>query len=289
MILDWQKHGGSVRQFMDFYQLKNQSPGEKFLIKILESFANLPYENISKIIKWNEKFEENHLRLPDEVISEHVDFHFGGTCFSLTFYLQTILSQNGFSCYPVTADMRAGKNIHCALIVILNNQKYLVDPGYLLNRPMLIDHSKLRLYRSEQSGVELQFDSQDNTFSLFTFNHEGKKWRYSFADVPVSPEKFLKYWKESFHRNSMHGICLTKVKKDGLIYIHKNFMRETDLSGKKNYNIRTNYHETIQTIFGIKQELVEKALASLDENMKRVRDLGLFVEKQTANYAKYRE
>ena len=91
MILDWQKHDDSVRQFMNFYQLKNQSAGENFLVKILENFANLPYENISKIIKWNENFKENHLRLPEEVISEHVDFNFGGTCFSLTFYLQTIL------------------------------------------------------------------------------------------------------------------------------------------------------------------------------------------------------
>lgn len=278
MTLDWQKHSDSVRHFMDFYQLNVQNPGEKFLLKILQSFANLPYENISKIIKWNEYFEENHLRLPEEVISEHVNFHFGGTCFSLTFYLQTILSQNGFSCYPVTADMRAGKNIHCALIVLLNNHRYLVDPGYLLNRPMLIDQTKPRMFRADQAGVELQFDLKANTLSLFTFNHEGKKWRYRFADEPATPEKFLQHWQESFHRNSMHGICLTKVKKDGLIYIHKNFMRETDHYGKKNFNIRKNYHGTIQTIFGIKQELVEKALAALDENMKRERNLGLFVQ-----------
>jgi arylamine N-acetyltransferase len=276
-MLDFTLYGDSVRQFMDRYKIPLKRPDETFLARILESFTNLPYENISKIIKWNEQFnQDNRCRFPDEVISEHINYNLGGTCFSLTFFLQTILSTNGFVCYPVTATMRAGENIHCALIVLMNNKKYLVDPGYLLHRPMLIDPNHPRQYRTEHTGVELRFDKQSNRYHLYTFNYNEAKWRYSFIDKPASPEKFLNHWEESFHRNSMHGLCLTKIKKDGLIYIHKNFMRQSDMNGKKNYNIRQNYHETIHSIFCLDKDLVDRALAALQGNMKRERELGLF-------------
>ena len=262
---------------MNFYKISSKLPSLDFLSIILENFSNIPYENISKIIKWNESFEQdNHFRLPDQVISDHIDLNLGGTCFSLTFSLQTILIQNRFFCYPVSADMLAGKNIHCALVVVLENKKYLVDPGYLLNRPKQIDPNNPRFYNTDQTGVELQFHKRQNRYHLSTFTQHEKKWRYSFRDLPVAPEKFLKYWQESFCRNSMHGICLTKVSREGLIYIHKNFMRKTNFAGKQNFNIRNNYHETIKSIFGIKQEVVEQALVALEENLKRERDLGLF-------------
>ena len=262
---------------MEFYRIRSKSAKMDFLLNILENFSNIPYENISKIIKWNESFDQkNSFRLPEEIISEHIELKLGGTCFSLTFYLQTILSQNGFRCYTVSADMKAGKNIHCALVVILDKQKYLVDPGYLLNQPKQIDPNNPRLYNTEQTGVELQFDKRQNRYHLFTFSQNEKKWRYSFEDKPVIPENFIIHWQESFVRNSMHGLCLIKVNEDGLIYIHKNFMRETNFTGKKNYNIRQNYHETIKSIFGIKQELVEQAHAALEGNLQRERDLGLF-------------
>jgi arylamine N-acetyltransferase len=271
-MLDVTLYSDSIRLFMDFYNIPRQRPGELLLGKLLESFTNLPYENISKIIKWNEHFDqENFFRFPEEVMTDHIDYHLGGTCFSLTFFLQTILIQNGFQCYPVTADMRAGKNIHCALIVLMAGNKYLVDPGYLLNKPMLIDPRKTRQYRTEHTGIELLYDFSHRRYHLYTFIHEEIKWRYSFEDKPAPPEKFLHHWQESFYRNSMHGLCLTKIKKDGLIYIHKNFMRETNLQGKKNYNIRQQYHDTIHSIFGIDQQLIEQALTALDENMKRER------------------
>lgn len=281
MIPDYNEHGDSVRQFADYFKLKSQRPGEAFLSAILAHFSRIPYENISKIIKWHEHFDDkNQFRMPEEVMADHARWQLGGTCFSLTFFLQTLLCHNGFKCYPVTADMRAGQNIHSALIVSMQQKKYLVDPGYLLNRPMLMDPQQPRMYRTEHTGIELQFDSATRRFHLFTFDRHGSKWRYSFMDVPVTPKKFLHHWQESFHRNSMHGISLTKIQQDGLIYIHKNFMRKTNPAGKENFNIRQNYHETIHSVFGIKPEIVEQALYALDNNLRRERELGLFVKEK---------
>jgi arylamine N-acetyltransferase len=251
------------------------------LIEILSHFSHLPYENISKIIKYRNHFDETtKIRLPYEVMDNHAEHHLGGTCFSLTFLLQMILTHFGYASYPVSADMRWGKHVHCALLVTINRIKYLVDPGYLLNQPMEINKDHNRLYKTPFSGVELNFRKESETYELYTFDRKQRKWRYRFQDRPVSNEDFLKIWLDSFAWNSMHGLCLTKVQKDRMVYIHKTFMRETDFESKRNVNIKNNYHETIFQIFGIGQSLVEQALAAIEFNMTREIEMGIWTPKK---------
>ncbi len=272
-----ENHIDSVKYFNDYFKLNVTRPDVTSLQAILEKFSALPYENISKIIKLSQTWDKKEkIRLPDEVMDQHANFLLGGTCFSLTFFLETILMFHGYSCYPVTADMKAGRNIHCAIIVTMNHRKYLVDPGYLLNTPMEINPEKPRIYRTPHTGVELVFNPQLQQYQLFTFNKENLTWRYNFIDRTCPPDDFLMHWEASFTRPAMHGICLTKIQKDGYIFIHKNFMRETTHSSKKNYNIKQNYHSTIHNIFGIDKQLIERAQAALDKNLEMERELGIF-------------
>ena len=130
------------------------------------------------------------------------------------------------------------------------------------------------------SGVDLDFQKESETYELYTFNQTERKWRYRFQDQPVSDEDFLKHWLKSFAWNSMHGLCLTKVEKDRMIYIHKTFMRETAFEEKKNMNIKNNYHATISQIFGIDSQLVEEALSAIKYNMEREREMGIWIPKK---------
>lgn len=274
LFLDPAQHDEGVQLFLQHYAISpRRRANMEVLQEILAGFANLPYENLSKIIKFNRSGENGaqRLRLPEEVIEDHLRWRLGGTCFSLTFYLQAILLHHGYACYAVMGDMRAGRNIHCAMVVILDGVKHLVDPGYLLRQPMALDPAKPRLYHTEFTGVELRFDPLNEAYDVFTFNRQEMKWRYRFADRPTPPEEFLAHWQASFHRNSMHGLCLTRATEDELIFIHKDFMRITSLEGKRNVPIKRNYHETIQQLFGIAPEYVEHALAALRENMARER------------------
>ncbi len=280
--LDPLKHTDSVEEFLDYFHLPHKNPDLVFLQEILQHFAQIPYENISKIIKLNQNWDSDltRIRFPEEVIENHISSKLGGTCFSLTFFLQSILAQNGFTCYPVMADMRAGANSHCCLIVIVGSVKYLVDPGYLLTQPMEINPQNPKLFRNAFSGVELRFDGTTATYNLFTFNKNDSRWRYRFQDRSVSSEEFLQHWLASFGWNSMHGICLTKVMKDGMLYIRKDFMRETTFSERKNFNIKRNYHAAIQENFGIDKQLVEQAQTALRENLEWKKELGLWIQRK---------
>jgi len=269
-VLDAARHDEAVRLFRRQYNIFSvHQPDETLLKKILAGFSNLPYENLSKIIKFHRHGaqETERLRLPEEVIEDHLRSHLGGTCFSLTFFLQAIFLHHGFPCYIVMGDMRAGKNIHCAMIVMLEGVKYLVDPGYLLRQPLALDPSRPRLYHTEFTGVELRFNPAHEAYEVFTFNRQEIKWRYRFADRPTPPEEFLQHWQASFHRNSMHALCLTRATAEESIYIRKDFMRITNLEGKRNVSIKGKYHERIQQAFGIAPEYVEQALSALRENL----------------------
>ncbi|MEK7728015.1 MAG: arylamine N-acetyltransferase [candidate division KSB1 bacterium] len=270
--LDPFQHGEGVRHFLKKFQLTSQPPSLSLLQQIIAAFSNLPYENLSKIIKFN-RYGENaraRLRLPEEVFEDHVRLRTGGTCFSLTFFQQSILLQLGFAGYIIMGDMRAGENIHCAIVVLLDGVKYMLDPGYLLKRPMPFDPTKPRLYHNEYSGVELRFDIAAQSYDLFTFTRSAEKWRYRFVDRPTPLDEFLQHWQASFYRNGMHGLCLTRAQEDELIFVRQDFMRITSLAGKRNVNLKQNYHATIQEVFGITPEYVEHARAALSENLKRV-------------------
>lgn len=233
----------------------------------------IPYENLSKIIKFGREHQDvASLRMPDEVWEDFRQYRLGGTCFSLTFFLRSIVETLGFACYPVMAHMKAGPNHHCALVVDFKGAHYLLDPGYVLDVPMRIDGGQRRQYRSAHAGVELRNADTALQYHLYTFTHEKMQWRYTFADVQVSGADFLQHWLNSFSWNGMNGLCLTKSRQDSLIFIHKHFMRETGIAGsKKNYNLKQNREQMIKEIFGIPAEIVEAAEAAVQDRLRKLR------------------
>lgn len=280
MILDPTAHSAGVQAFMRAARISGGDPSLGLLHKLVEAFSRFPYENISKIIKLSQNLDKPYpIRLPEEVIENHLRDGLGGTCFSMSYTLQAILIQNGFECYPVMAHMRAGNNIHCALVVRVDGIKYLIDPGYLLGRPVELHHRRPAQFANEFSRVEVRFDPADQVYHLYTWTGPERKWRYRFVDRPTGPEEFLKHWQTSFHQNAMHGICLNKTTSRGLIYIRKTFMREITPQGRHNVNIKRSYHAAIEETFGISPDLVEQALAALEVNMAWERQHGFYAPK----------
>jgi arylamine N-acetyltransferase len=279
-MLDPRRHRDGVEAFMKAAGLKECSPEQEHLVRIVGAFSPFPYENISKIIKLSRHQDEPHpIRLPEEVIEDHLTAGLGGTCFSMTFTLQSILVQNGFDCYPVMADMRSGRNIHCALVALLGDVKYLLDPGYLLGRPVELHPDRPFSFWNEFARVELFHLPEDGAYHLYTFSGKERKWRYRFVDRPTGPDEFLTHWQASFHKNAMHGICLNRVTTKGLVDVRKRFMRQITPGGKRNVNIKRNYHAVIEETFGISRDVVDQALAALEANMAWERRHGLYTPK----------
>ncbi|MCK5146113.1 arylamine N-acetyltransferase [bacterium] len=246
------------------------------LAAILKAFSRFPYENLSKIIKYRNRNDHHlHIRMPDEVFADFDAYGLGGTCFSLTYTLLSILGAAGFDAYPVMADMRYGPNTHCALVLRWGGEKFLLDPGYLLVNPLRLNEHRLSQIQTSISTVELDYDKITDYYHLSTIQTGERKWRYKWRDIPAPSDVFYQHWLDSFTWNGMRGLCLNKITNDRMIYVHRDYLRETSPTGKRSKKIKTDYHNQIHQIFGIDAVIVEEALAAVNENLANKRETGL--------------
>ncbi len=234
-----------------------------FLRGLAREFSKLPYENLSKIVKVARVGSPHEaLRLPHEVLSEHFEYGFGGTCFSLTFLLERILRACGFKCYKVMADMRSGKNVHCLVIVEERDARFMIDPGYAIYELIELPRFGSTMVSCPHAIVEV-ISRGEEIYDVWTIDPSGRKWRYRFRDVPTSDRQFEGYWIASFSKPTLNNVCLTKLTPQGHIYIRKDFFKFTSLHSLTKKRLRDGLEEVISSEFGIDSRWVDLALGIL--------------------------
>jgi len=239
------------------------------LREIFRAFSHLPYENLSKILRLPEtgKVSPPLFRTPEEVLEGYLADRLGGTCFSLTQCLCSLLSWCGFEAHRVFGDMRHGRNIHCAVVVCLGKEKYLCDAGYLLPEPVLMTPGGKSVLKSALYTYLLEADSADSeAYNLYTSSHRDElKWRYRIRDRTASDREFEYRWRLTFKAPMMRQIVLTRSLEEGQVYIHQHHLRLNLPQGKRNLNIRSSMTEKIEELFGIHPAILEKALIRIEQ------------------------
>lgn len=260
----------AARLFLSRTEVRPGGRGLAFLRDLAVRFAEIPYENISKIIKSAASADAcDAMRLPTEVMTDHIERGFGGTCFSLTFLLERMLKALGFDCYKVMADMRSGRNVHCLVVVRENRTGHLIDPGYALYEVLeMPPHGTCRV-ECPHAVVEVE-RTENGTYSLWTRDPSGRKWRYRFRDEPVGDSEFERHWIASFGKPTLHNVCLTKMTSGGHIYLRKDFFKFTSQRGISKRRLKHDIETFIQQEFGIAGEWTEIAQDILRERRREV-------------------
>jgi len=268
---DTQRFSSAANSFLNHFGLPlkiNQTP--EALRALYRAFCNLPYENVSKIIRKYDSDPEQEtplLRTPEEVLEGYLAERLGGTCFSLTQCLASLLAYCGFNAWKVLGDMRHGPNIHCAVVVRLGRMEYLCDAGYLLPDPLpLLPRGKSILKGAIYTYLLEADRSSRDIFNLYTRSHAGEiKWRYRIRNRPMGEHEFEHYWRLTFKAPMNRQLILTRNLEGMQVYIHNHHLRLNLPEGKKNLNIRNQLAENIQELFGIAPQIVEQALRRLQE------------------------
>ena len=256
---------GAAGLFFGHFDIASGDPDLDMLKAVVSSYAEVPYENVTKIIrKFNEPDPNLRLRGPEEVIKGFVESHTGGTCFSLTWCLGSILSDAGYKCYPAMADMKR-RNIHCALVVRVGARKYLVDPGYLLGDPVELTGDSV-IIPTTFGKVELR-PRGAASYDLFTIAGGEKSWRYRLRTTPVSKSTFFRHWQASFSLPMMNSLQLTKLTDVGQLYLRDHHLRLRREDTKFTENIRADLEQRIEAEFGIPGDITAEA-RGLIERMK---------------------
>lgn len=237
----------------------DEGPSRGLLEAVVRDFSRLPYENISKIIKSADQGGPAYsFRLPLEVVTDHVQRGFGGTCFSLTFLLERMLKALGFDCHKVMAHMHMGENVHCLVVVNHGGSRLMIDPGYALYAVIELPTSGRSAVRCPHALVEIAVD-EAGSYNLWTIDAAGRKWRYRFVDVPAGDDEFERHWTRSFDMPALHNVCLGRITERGHLYLRKDYFKFASPEDITRRRFKTGIERVIEEEFGIDRKWVNMA------------------------------
>lgn len=256
----------TVDNFLTFYGLERKKPNLKYLTEIYTAFFNIPYENITKIIKGHTKSDPlEKLRLPDELIRNHLRLRMGGTCFSLAYALHEMLQQLGFETYLVTADIQGKMDNHVALVVPFEDSKFLVDPGFTIPNLIEIAEDRITYGHNPIGRVQLEYAGVGRLFRLANRNRKVERFSFILKDIPVSLDYFMELWPKSFNNGALETINICKVIDNRLVRCRNRILTEYTPTGKFQKSIAHNFVQTIEQVYGFPNYLTQQACTLLAE------------------------
>ena len=247
-------------------QLRRQEqPSVELLEQITAAFSELPYENLTKILKQDTTDDIPAARRdPAEVLHDHIRFRTGGTCFSLTATLLHLVRSLGFAAEPILADRRYGTDTHCALLVWINQQPHLIDPGYLIVRPIPLDAAQTTSITTSFNEIVLKPESNGERLALHTRTGNSATYRLTFKTSPVDDGQFLKAWDDSFAWDMMNYPVLTAVRDGQQLYLQGDHFQVRTADSVHRQEISSD--EILRRIvdeFGLDAEIANRALTVL--------------------------
>ncbi len=254
--------------FLEQFDYVEAKPSLEHSAEVSRYFSRLPYENISKILKRGQELGIKRLRLPDEVTSDHFEWHAGGTCFSLTYFLCGIYTILGYDAKPLICHLNWGENTHSALALQFNGARYLVDPGYMIFRPLPLKKTDEEARLSAETGLSLKFDTELDEYAVYTYRKSQFVRRYRFGDNPVSWEQFSKFWEDSFSLPGMEELTLTRVEGQEMIFVQGDFIKITSPETIQKIREGNLAENLIKERFGIPLEKLEEARYVLRQRQK---------------------
>ena len=240
-------------------------PVEK-LEAVVRAFSRLPFENLTKILKVAEAGRVEEARsTPAEVLADHWRYGAGGTCFALTATLLYLVRALGWPAEPILADRRYGADTHSALVVWIDGQMRLLDPGYLIVQPLALPTADEIRVPTEFNELILVPEQAGANVALYTSEQNRRTYRLTYKARPVDAGEFLRAWDISFEADMLRYPILSRVEGGRQLYWQKQhlFVRQGGESQRLEVPAERMADEIART-FRIAPELVARALRVLE-------------------------
>jgi arylamine N-acetyltransferase len=249
-----------LAEFLDYFNIDGQQAPRRLFCAAARAFSRIPYENITKIIRRAEAGGSIRARRsPDEVVADHIRWGTGGTCFSLTSALCRLARRMGLEAEYLLADRSYGQNTHSALLVRIDGEPYLADPGFLITEPVPLALAGPREIAS--GGERLTLIPDGDRISLFTGRGGKSVHRLTYKTAPVDAVEFGDAWDASFQWEMMRYPLLARAGSSGRTYLRGSMLQVSNNDSVNRMVIPEN--ELVSKIaveFGIHPALVSRAL-----------------------------
>lgn len=254
-----------LKEFLRANCILADQPALELLTAVASAFGRLPFENLTKIIKSAETGRaEEARRSPHEVLGDHWTHGTGGTCFALTATLLYLVRALGWRAEPILADRRYGADTHSALVVWIENRLHLLDPGYLIVRPLPLPTESEACVKTAFNELQLIPKDAGERIELWTLQDRQRTYRLTYRARPVDAGEFLRAWDTSFEADMMRYPVLSRVTGEQQIYLQKQHLLVRALDGSHRLEVTPDrLVNEIARQFNLSCEIVAKALEHL--------------------------
>ncbi|MDQ3000510.1 MAG: hypothetical protein M3Y08_04525 [Fibrobacterota bacterium] len=250
------------------------SPFPAPLLTALRELSALPYENLSKIVAFSQGGNmESTLGLANDWLEKSRGTGAGGTCFSLTWWLQRRLKSHGLDCAFLMGDKGRSLNIHCGLRFDWEGRGYLLDPGYMIFDPLplpeaglsaelWISPNEVRVEDLPSLGVWRLWSGPREPGGAGEPGGAPLKQRFDFRRQAVTEDEFMAHWEASYELPMMRYPVLNRMGGGNQYYLQKrSLLVRTPKGGEMRKLTREGMMEVLGVTFGIPEALAREALA----------------------------
>ena len=255
-------------KYLGLLGIQRRQPGFKALKEIVAAQGSkVPFENISKLF-YSKRRNQNHL-VEFELFLEGIEkYGFGGTCYSLNYYLNRLLSWLGYDAILCGADMKS-KDAHIVSIVKNNEREYLVDAGYAapFSVPIPLDLTNDFKISCGSDLYVLRPRDTSNRSRMELYRTGVLKHGYKINPLPRSINDFKEIIADSFLGSAtfMNAVLLTRFESDCFLMIHNMRVIES-CDGKLTCHTMESLDQLASVIddrFGIPKNIVKECLNGL--------------------------
>jgi arylamine N-acetyltransferase len=226
-------------------------PSLEYLQELMTAYCStVPWESVSKIVKRDScNNTRNCLRLENEFWTSAFQYGTGGTCYESNWAFFCLLQHLGFKGYLTINKIVDKSSVHSAIVIIMNDKKYIVDIGYPTYTPIPIIGEAVTAWDNFPVNYRCT-PASSNEYIIDNFPHP-RPYLYHLTDVPVNSKDYLKLARRDYGENGLFSnrIVLRKLinkvptrfdSEDMPYNIHmlqngekvKNYVRDEDLVGR---------------------------------------------------------
>lgn len=230
-----------------------QNNNSKIIQNILLKILNVPYENITKIFRLplstNKRPRDFSL-----LLKENKELFRGGTCFSISNAIIQLLRNNNISANAIIGKMEREKFPHFFVIIYMNDEKYIVDPGFMIYEPIKLTKKEQIKFSTSIIKYLLKYNDE-KYYELYSIKNGKKKFRYKFSEFYITDEKFKEYWINSF--DYINKIVASRILNNKHIFISGEYVQIRQKNTIEKYKNRKIAHKYLIKYFNFtKKEIL---------------------------------
>lgn len=202
-----------VKEILDYLECPTKVPTLRFLNRLINAYIRrVPWESVSRIVKRHEILEVKDCpRWPEEFWQEAIRLGFGGTCFESSLAFFSLLTALGYEGYLTVNDMGDSHGCHAAIVIIINEQKYLVDITIPLHSAVWF--SPQRITRRNTSFHDYTIRPLRKDVYDVERSHHPNRYAFTLIDIPVKLSAYRSIVEKDYTQTGLflNSVVISKI------------------------------------------------------------------------------